>query len=556
MFQGCAGSKSDFDKLNAQAAKEYLEPIRPFTDGRNPCWNAFCNRFIYAPVFDFKAKEGAVKYVYTVVRDIAVKEAEVRGDDDTEAQEAKKDVSLSRKGTQSWTFAAKTASKSLVSIWDKIPVGNVILTVEAFDKDGKSLGLCEVDQGKKGIVTERTFMRDFPFEGPYYPNVRPYREAALMGMVYIHTIPQIRHWMDSTEPDMSYKHNTYANKIIGRTVEIESRLAMRFPQYRDEAIAIAKGAADFLISVSRPEGEALAYFPPTYYGGLIASKRNMDKILPMDACYSAEGFLDLYDACGEKKYYDQALRIADTFVKLQREDGSMPIKCFIATGEPVNEVGAMLHPVLHFARRLNLQYGETKYEPMRIKGEKWMKEVALDTFDLTGQFEDISVEGLAPYANITQCTACPYASYLLSGNPSEKDIADARDLIRMGEDQFVHWKSLPGKDGIRPLPGPCVFEQLRYQTPVNNSSCHVANALLDYYEVTGDRLAFEKAKALVDNLTLWQYNANGQTPTTMDYRNPRKDKGRKFWLNCSASTIELFLRMADIVGEPELEFGE
>jgi len=547
---GLFATQPNFKGLNAQAAKEYQKPIRPFTDGRNPCWNEFCNRFIYAPVFDFQAKQGAVKYVYTIVRDIAEIEAEIRGDDDSEAQQAKK-AEIVKLGSEKWSFTGKTPSECLAPIWKKIPVGKVVLTVEAFDKDGHTLGLCEVSQGKKGIVTERTFMRDFPFEGPYTENIRPYREAALMGMLYIHTMPQIQAWKNSTKPDMSYKHNTYANKTIGRTVEIEAKLAKYYPQYAEEALQIAKNAAQFLIDESRPEGDVLAFFPPTYYGDLIASKKswNKGKMIPMDACYVANGFLDLYDACGDKKYYDQALKIADTFVKLQRPDGSMPIKCFYETGEPVNDVGAMLGPVLNFARRLNLQYGLTEYEAMRIKGEEWMNKVALETFNITGQFEDVNVEGLKPYANLTQCTGCPYASYLLKGHPSPKNVEDARDLIRMGEDQFVHWNSLPEKNGIRRLPGPCVFEQLHYQTPVDNSSCNVANAYLDLYEATGDKLAFAKAKALIDELTVCQFPTNGMTPTTLDYRNPQKDKGRTFWLNCSVATIEIWLRMADIIGE-------
>ena len=552
LAQSCCCGQDSSEKLNAAAAKEYLVPIRPFTDGRNPCWNEFCDKFIYAPVFDFAPIEGAAKYVYTVTPDIAVVETEVRGDDDSEEQNSKKVSENVQLAEKSYSFSAATPNESLAPIWNEIPVGKVVLKVEAFDKAGASLGLCQVSHGKKGMVTERTFMRDFPFEGPYTGNVRPYREAALMAMLYIHTMPQIQAWKESTEPDMSYKHNTYANKIIGNTVSIEAKLAQYYPEYREEALAIARNAAQFLIDQSRPEGEVLAFFPPTYYGGLIASAKewNQGKMIPMDACMSANGFLDLYDACGEQKYFDQALKIADTFVKLQREDGSFPIKCFYETGEPVNEVGAMLHPVLNFARRLQTQYGLTKYEDMRIKGEKWMKEVAVETFNMTGQFEDVNVEGLKPYANLTNCTAAPYASYLLKGgNLSESDIRDARDLIRLSEDQFVHWDSLPEKNGIRRLPGPCVFEQLHYQTPVDASSCNVANAFLDLYEATKDELALAKAKALIDELTVVQFPTNGYTPTTLDYRNPQRDKGRTFWLNCSATTIKIWLRMADLVNE-------
>ena len=178
-----------------------------------------------------------------------------------------------------------------------------------------------------------------------------------------------------------------------------------------------------------------------------------------------------------------------------------------------------------------------------------MREVPLKSFDMEGQFEDVNVEDVKPFQNLTNCTASPYASYLLKGQPSKQDIEDARDLIRMSEDQFVHWNSLPEKNGIRRLFGPCVFEQHRYQTPVDNSSCNVANAYLDLYEATGDKLAFAKAKALVDALTIAQQVTNGYTPTTIDYRNPEKDKGRTFWLNCSVATIKIWLRMAELTGE-------
>lgn len=538
----CAPSGKDgVEKLNAQAAKEYLTPIRPFTEGRNACWNVYSKKFIYAPVFDFPEVEGAVKYRFTVTPDIAVAETAARGDDDSAEQAAVREDATVALAAESYSFLAEKPSASLAPIWADIPVGKVVLKVEGLDAKGNAVGLSG----------ERKFLRDFPFEGPYPTNIRPYREAALMAMLYIHSMPQVQHWKESAEPDMSYKHNTYANKIIGSTVSVEAKLGQYFPDYRDEALAIARSAAQFLMDQSRPEGDRLAYFPPTYYGGLIASAKewNAGKVMTMDPCKAANGFLDLYDATGDKVYYEQALHIADTYVRIQNEDGSYPIKCFFETGEPVNGAKAMLHPVLNFFRRLETQYGVRDYVAAREKAAAWMKAVALETFDLTGQFEDVNVEDVKPFQNLTNCTAAPYASYLLKGEPTPREIEDARDLIRMSEDQFVHWNSLPEKNGIRRLFGPCVFEQHRYQTPVDNSSCNVANAYLDLYEVTGDQLAFAKAKALVDALTAAQQVTNGYTPTTLDYRAPQRDKGRTFWLNCSAATIKMWLRMADLVGE-------
>ncbi len=498
---------------NISQAQDYLKPIRPFYEGRNACWNAFSNKFIYVPAFDFKPVDKAVKYRYT--------------------------VSLSDgNGTagEKWSFESEVPTSPLTPIWKDIPVGNVVLKVEALDKKGRVIG----------VAGERAFLRDFPFEGPYSGNVRPYREAALMAMLYIHSIPQIQAWKTQTVPDLSYKHNTYANKTIGRTVSVEAKLGKYLPEYKEDALVIARNAAQFLIDQSRPAGDSLAYFPPTYYGGLIASEKYEGQVITMDPVMAATGFLDLYDATQDTLYYNQARRILSPYQRIQREDGSFPIKCWIATGEPTGSGCAMLHPLLNFIRRMESQYGVFEYSEMRDKAQRWMDEVAVESFDLTGQFEDVSTD-VQPFQNLTNCTASPYASYLLnSEHPSEKQIADAIDLINMSEDQFVHWDCLPGKNGIRRMSVPCVFEQHHYQTPVDNSSCNVANAYLDLWEVTGDALAFAKAKTLIDALTIVQDPCNGKIPTTLDYKEPMKDKDRTFWLNCCVASIEILLRMDEI----------
>lgn len=515
--------------------REYLKPIRPFYEGRNDCWNRYSNKFIYAPAFDFQEVAGAVKYRYTVTEANVVAENVARADDDSEAMEKAKSADQKIIYGRSWSFESKVPTAPLTPIWNEIYPSRVVLKVEALDAKG----------GVIAVVGERAFLRDFPYAGPdaYPRNVRPYREAAIMAMLYIHSMPQIQAWKNQTVPDMSYKHNTYANKTIGRTVSVESKIGEYLPKYKEEALQIARNAAQFLIDQSRPAGDSLAYFPPTYYGGLIASKKYAGQIITMDPLYAAGGFMDLYDATKDTLYFNQALRILSTYQRIQREDGSFPIKCWHATGEPIGTGCAMLHPLLNFIRRMENQYGVYDYTDMRDRAQKWMDEVAVESFDLTGQFEDVSTD-VKPFQNLTNCTASPYASYLLrSARPGAKQIADARDLIRMSEDQFVHWDCLPDARGVRRLLVPCVFEQHKYQTPVDNSSCNVANAYLDLWEATGDKIALAKARTLIDALTVVQNPCNGKIPTTLDYRDPKKDKGRTFWLNCCVASIEILLRM-------------
>ena len=77
----------------------------------------------------------------------------------------------------------------------------------------------------------------------------------------------------------------------------------------------------------------------------------------------------------------------------------------------------------------------------------------------------------------------------------------------------------------------------------------MANALLDLFEATGDRLAFAKAKALTDNLTVVQNALDGLIPTSLDVREGAKNRIRGFWVNCTYASILTLLRMAELTGE-------
>ena len=70
MMCGCCSTdrnaQTNFARINGQAAVEYLQPIRPGYEGRNPFWNKFAQKFIYAPAFDFRKIDGATQYRFTV----------------------------------------------------------------------------------------------------------------------------------------------------------------------------------------------------------------------------------------------------------------------------------------------------------------------------------------------------------------------------------------------------------------------------------------------------------------------------------------------------------
>ena len=95
-----------FGELNVEAAKEYLTPIRPASEGRNPCWNEFCKKFIYAPAFDVKAVEGADNYKFIIKE---------------------------KDGSGEWSFTSTDPCADLSPIWASVPPSKVDLTVLAID---------------------------------------------------------------------------------------------------------------------------------------------------------------------------------------------------------------------------------------------------------------------------------------------------------------------------------------------------------------------------------------------------------------------------------------
>lgn len=502
----------NYKQLNARAKKEYSKPVRPGYEGKNPYWNGYSIRFLYAPAFDFKEVEGACTYLYT---------ATVNGKD--------------------FSFTAKRPNLSLSPIWKNLPVGDVVLKVEGIDAKRNVVGL----------AGERKFRRDYPYQGPYHDKTRSYKEAAIKALMFIHHLPCTLSWERNDEPDMSFHNNTYPCKTVSATIRCELMLTNFSEKQGPQALAIAKKAGEFLMRVSQPEGAPLAYFPPTYYGNLQASAKesNKGKTMSMEAAKAAMALLDLYQYTGDKKYLDHTLGIARTYARIQRPDGSIPMKLVVATGEPVNEVNASLHPVLYVFKRLHDQFGIDEFESARIKAENWMNTVAYARFEMVGQFEDVGIEGRKPYENLTHWTGVPYLTYALeNGNRTPELVELAKDVINFSEDQFVLWDSDKGKDGFRVNSLPGVWEQHKYRVPVDDSAANMATGWLALYKVTGDKLYYAKAKAMMDNMTVVQDIRSGRIPTVWNERYDR-EPAKDVWLSCMLIDIQALFQFSAFVGE-------
>ncbi len=479
--------------LNKRAQEEYNHPIRK----GEPYWNLFAKKFTFAPAFGFPAVEGAVNYKYLVRQE----------------------------GVEKASFMASLPTEDLGRIWASIPPGECVLDVVALDSAGDSIGL----SGK------REFVRDFPFKTGGPAPAKSYRQTALDAILYVHNMPSTKHWQHSSTPDMSYVMNAYVCKIIGATVRVECLVAREFPELREEALKAALGAAEYMVSLVQPDGTPLEGWPPTY--GLSPSdsstyvysvtRNNASKMMVLEASVAGEAFLDLYDATGDSAWMERSLSVARTYSRLQFPDGSWPIRVSLSTGASLSHFRLWPAHVLKYLRRLETQYGIMDYAGVRSKAEAYINTVALPCFDLSGMFEDSMWDDFQSYSNLTNFTASPYASYLLTNpSPTEEDVKNAYDLIRLSEDQFVHWDKF---EGVNAFP-PYACEQYFYDVPVDSSIADVCDGYLALYEYNGDRLALEKAKALLGSLTRFQ-EPSGRILTLMVDFGEEGPNSEDFWLN-------------------------
>lgn len=513
LLVSCGNNSSD-KKLTEKASKEYLEPLRPGGVDGSPFWNIHSQRFVYAPSFDFKAVDGAVKYSFQAVHE--------NGD--------------------LLSFDALRPTESLAEIWNEVLPGKVSLKVEALGPDGKVIG----------VAGEREFVRAYPFVAGQIEPARDYREAAIKACLFIHNMKAVQHWKDHQTPDMSYPYNAYVSKIIGATVRTECLIAELLPELRDEALTIARNAAEYMVSVTYDEDCALHGWPPTYgpapedensHPAKVA-RLNAGKAMLIEGSKAGEAFLDLYNATQEHVWLERAYAVASVFERIQNNDGSWPTRIDAVTGKQIGRT--MLYPghILRFLRRCVQEFDLIEFQLIIDKAEAYIRDVAMKEFDLTGQFEDSLYDMLEPYSNLTNFTASPYADYLLTkDNPTAEDVANAKDLIRLSEDQFVHWDYPVGELGFKDRVTPCVNEQYFFEVPVDASAADVCDGYLSLYEYSSDELALAKAEALLSAVTHAQNPITGMIPTSLMYTGGKELTPEDFWLNCSWWSIKALLRL-------------
>lgn len=520
--------------LKQRALEEYCDNLsvhRGGVDGR-PYWNAQAFQFMYNPSFLFAPAPGCKRYLY----------------------------SATDCNNKIHTFEADIQSALLTPIWKDLPKGFVNLTVQAIDENGKPWA----------TVGSRTFFKSAPFVGKdgYPAKACSYRECALKAYDYIFNQPFIQYWLTHGKPDPFYDLNVYPSKIIAALISAMISYAKFEKTKEDGALALAVKAADYLISITFGENSPLNGLPPTYHLGFrenvpgkkvtdfnnAAATERIDRIMMIYPAVAGISYLALEKATGEKRFFDAAKRIADFYKDHVQPNGSWYLLLSVETGENISPNYCVPYDIMEFMNKMHKRTGEKCWNDLEKGCYDYIEKGCLATYNWEGQFEDSTIS--SNYSNLSHYPAKAMLSYILQ-NKSEDDkaMAEAVDLLRFIEDQFITWDgyapwnhadcSYQGGD-ISQWYSPAGLEQYYWYVPIDASTANIMEGFLEMYLTKKDPLHLEKACVLADTITRMQNEKTGLIPTHW-MSNTCKEDGGYLWLNCMIATANAMFAMAKAV---------
>ncbi len=511
--------------LQAQAeCNSDTHTVRRAGVGGKPFWNVNSSQFMFVPQLSFPAIPGANSYLYT-------------------ARDAKGGVH---------TFEDVSPIAPLTPIWKDIPVGYVTLTVEALH--------C---RGEKFLAGTRTFYKTacFPGREALPPRARSYKESALLAFRYLLEDRATQYWLTHGTPDPEYYHNVYPSKMISSIASAMIAYARLEPSRADEAMTLARNAADYLLSITYEHPSPLAGMPPTYsFKGLNRATVNANApaaegrehtLMMIYPAMVGSMYIELAEATKEMKYLEAAKRIGEYYKSHVLPSGSWYLLLSSESGEPLGGNTCLHFSILSFLHELFEETGDPALKTLEKDYYRHIEKNCLDLYNWEGQFEDVKLT--PPYANLTHLNAGRMVSYIAKNMANDEQMMKQADqLARFVEDQFVVWGEYAPWNRHLQMGGffhsPAALEQYEWYVPIDGSTSAVIRTLLDLYAVRRDPLLLEKACALGDSITRLQDGESGVIPTHWMSRDCTHEL-YNFWINCHIGTAHQMLYLAEVTGE-------
>jgi maltose/maltodextrin transport system substrate-binding protein len=420
------------------------------------------------------------------------------------------------------------------------------------------------DGRELGVSGEGDYFRAAPFDGPYLRPELPYDASGRLALDKALAKPFVQHWLTHKEPDYDYYFYRYPAKLFGSLI-VGAVMQARVKAGTEESkrmTELARIVADYLIKISFSAGRPLEHFPPAYYGKSVGknakSHMQLSNYMIIAAAESGQAYLDLYDLTGDKKYFEAAKRIAQTYLKTQHANGSWILYLNHETGEATADKFAIPTSTINYFERLKNDYKVEGLQSAIDRAFAWIMENPVRTFEWLAQYEDVGLTDAPKYRRMSREQPCDLAIYLFKTRANQpKMVALAEELIRFSEDQFITWEEMEdlvvrGNNTIRrptddnlTKPGwysktwllPVVHEQYGFWMPSARNTGLMIETYWHAYRVTKKEVYLAKALSIANNFTRVQSLHDGEYPT-MFTPHPMN-----YWLNNSLYPAKVMITL-------------
>ena len=191
---------------------------------------------------------------------------------------------------------------------------------------------------------------------------------------------------------------------------------------------------------------------------------------------------------------------------------------------------------------------DVRYREAADRAFGYVERGPLTSWNWEGQFEDVPPTG--KFHNLTKHGACDTALYLLRRFPGDaRRLAQARELLRFSEDQFVCWELPLYADAalkkahfgvwgeMQTWRCPAVLEQYNCYVPIDASSAKLVRTYLALYRAEGNPVDLAKARALGDAIVR-ETDDKGRLPTFWF-------DSWEMWPNCMIASARALSDLAD-----------
>jgi rhamnogalacturonyl hydrolase YesR len=480
-------------------------------------WNVYSRRFVDAPTFTWKPLDGAAAYVVRFAHE-----------DDKAARTVRLDA----------------PTYDMTRDWPSVGVGCIDMIASAVDGNGQELGpawrkrfykspgfdgvkqqpvdyLASIERNLAYLLAPaRDKVEDF--ERGFPRSCWASSEESATGRRRLLSFPALHH------PSFIFAYLGYARQFPDR-------------QYASEAVHQAKQYGDWLLANRLPGEWRCGLFPfSTIQNGKTEGYIEGRNITLFRSARVGEAMVCLFKHFKDQQYLDYARHLADTYVALQRPDGSWPYRVDPKDGRVVEEYTSNAVTPARLLGLLEQIEPNASYAAAREKAAQWVMENPVRTRRWQGMYEDVGAT--VPYRNLEHWDANEMIRYLVHYRRGDAEAARViEDLNRYIEDQFVVWR-----DGDRAIedrcPAPTVLEQYVCYRPMESHTATWIRSLIALHRATGNDTYLTKAINAGNSIVSAQQESGAYSTWGYDPRFGRPLLTQD-WTGCNAVAVDGLLQL-------------